>query len=98
MSELEDLMTELGAVDPTRSPMDRYRDFRQLFLGTDQGKRVLADVLEWGHNWKSTAVRGDSHETYRREGERNLMLKILTAIHMEPREPVTRQQSTEPKD
>ena len=83
--------------DPNRTKLDKYRDFRTVFLGSDEGRRVLYDILTFGHIYRSSAVRGDPHETYRREGERNIALKVLTTIHEEPKEQPTRQVTTEKK-
>ena len=77
--------------DRNRTKLDQYRDFKKVFLGSDDGRRVLHDILTFGHIYRSSAVRGDSHETYRREGERNIALKILTTIHQEPKEQPTKQ-------
>ena len=97
--DLDDLMAELGASQVAgRTPLDRYREFRQVFLGTDAGKRVMHDILTWGHVWKSTAVKGDPHETYLREGERNMALKLITTIQIEPRTQPTEQQRTAPEE
>ena len=86
LDELDALMAELGVVQTSaRNDLDRYREFRDVFLGTDVGKRVLHDILSWGHVWASSVVRENSHMTFVYEGERKLALKVLTAIHMEPR-------------
>ena len=54
---------------------------------------MLHQILIWGRFWRSTATRGDPHETYLREGERNLALKILTTIYLEPADQPTQQQT-----
>ncbi|MEQ8193819.1 MAG: hypothetical protein RIB59_04955 [Rhodospirillales bacterium] len=64
--------------------IDRYRDFRAVFLATRQGRRVLWQILEWAHVYRSVAVRGDSHQTYFRDGERNVGLRILAVTNAEP--------------
>lgn len=46
-------------------------------FGGEAGRVVLADILEHGHVLESTYVRGDSHETAVREGERSLALHII---------------------
>lgn len=91
-------MAELGSsLGGLRTDMDRYREFRLVFLSTEAGKRVLHDILAWGHIYRSSK-RPDPHDTSFREGERNLALKIMTAIHVEPQtERPQRQQSTEPQ-
>ena len=96
--EIEALFEELARSRLGRQEytnIDRYRDFRSLFLSTDQGRRVLYEIMAWGHIYRSTAVRGDPHETYRREGERNMALRVLTTIHVEPKAPPTEQKTKE---
>lgn len=64
-------------------PVERYRDFRQVFA-SPAGRRVLWQILEWAHLFRPVAVRGDSAETYRRDGERNIGLRILATLNAEP--------------
>ena len=64
--------------------MDRYRDFRRAFLESPEGRRVLWQILGWCHMFRPAAVRGDANETYRREGERNVGLRILATLNAEP--------------
>lgn len=97
--DLDGLMSELASAQIAgRTPMDRYREFRLVFLGTDAGRRVLHDILDWGHVWMPTAVPGDPYETYRREGERNMALKIIVTTHREPRDQPQQQVSTKPRE
>lgn len=69
---------------------DRYRDFRAVFISggatPDQARRVLWQVLEWCRLFRPVATPGDSHETYRRDGERNIGLRIFMTLHAEPGE------------
>lgn len=82
--DLDELMETLGAAQVSgRNAMDRYREFRQVFLGSDAGKRVFHDILAMAHVWKSSIQR-DSHQTYAVEGERRLALKIIATVHIEP--------------
>ncbi len=89
---LSDLST---AISSKRTDVERHAEFRQLFLGSDIGKRVLYDILEWGHIWRSSTVRGDAHMTYKREGERNLALRAMGMVFNAPKQRPDRQQSTE---
>jgi len=43
--EMMDHMTRSEEYDPA----ERYRDFRELFLGTDHGVRVLREIMSWGY-------------------------------------------------
>lgn len=62
---------------------ERFRDFRTVFA-TEAGRRVLWQILEWAHLFRPVAVHGDSTETYRRDGERNVGLRILATLNAEP--------------
>lgn len=75
--------------------IDRYRDFRAVFFGEStpqQGKRVLWQILEWCRLFRPVSTPGDPHETYRRDGERNIGLKIFMTLNAEPDEPVQPQE------
>lgn len=67
-------------------PMDRYREFRAVFLSTEQGRRVLHELLRrCGVN--RTSVRGqpiDPHRVTFLEGERSIGLWLLGTIAVEP--------------
>lgn len=73
-------------------PVERYRDFRQVFA-SPAGRRVLWQILEWAHLFRPVAVRGDSSETYRRDGERNIGLRMLAVLNAEPLERAERAHS-----
>lgn len=63
---------------------DRYRDYRRVLLATPEGRRVLNDVLEACGVYRPSHVRGDTHETARREGRREIGLMILHRMNFEP--------------
>ena len=85
LDELEEMLNQLALQrNSGRTDLDRYRDFRELFRGSELGKRVLHDILYWGHLHQSTAVIGDSHEAYKRDGERKMALKIWFRSISEP--------------
>jgi hypothetical protein len=67
--------------------MERYKDFRAVFMGQSdaaQGNRVLWQIFEWARLYGRVATPGDPHETYFRDGERNIALRILAALTSEP--------------
>lgn len=66
--------------------MDKYRDFRRVFLDSEEGKRVLYEILSWGGMFRPSS-RGnfDTNETFFHDGERNLALKIMTTMNAEPK-------------
>lgn len=86
------------AADPGRivdriraaAPVGRYgaeqraRDFRDVFLGSAAGRRALWQILAWCRLYRTVAVRGDAFETYRRDGERSIGLRILAQLDADP--------------
>lgn len=97
IDEIDDMMAHLAdSMTAGRTRMDRYREFRQVFMGSDAGKRVLYDILAWGHLYQ-TSMRSNPHQTAFHEGERHIGLKIMTTVHLEPSDQPDHQQSTEPK-
>jgi len=96
--DLLQLLAEIPA-HKTYSPEEKYHDFRQLFMGTEQGKRVYAEILSWSHIFQSNVSGAgtiDVNRTLVREGERNIGLKLLGAVNVEP--PLTPQkQRSKPK-
>ena len=62
---------------------DEFRDFSAVF-GTPQGRRVLATILVYSRVWLPTYVEGDSHETARREGMRDVGLWLMETINWTP--------------
>lgn len=80
--------------------IDRYRDFRELFLGSDRGKRVLWQLMGFGHMFRSTAALA-GHETNKaffHDGERNVALRIFNTVHVEPKARPTRANAKPPKE
>lgn len=76
---------------------ERYRDFRQLFLGSDRGRKVLYEIFTWANMFRPAFVPGDAYATHYRDGERNIGLKILAVLNAEPapRQAEAMQSSTE---
>jgi len=75
-------------ITPDYTPTQRYQDFRQLFTGSPQGKRVLREILAWGRMFRpsvnSSPVDGLAMAV--RDGERNMAIKLLAAVNVEPPE------------
>ncbi len=85
----ESLFAELAAVRPPEDygAAERARDFRAVFFGEStpvQGRRVLWQILAWCRLFRPLAAPGDSHETYRRDGERNIGLRLLAVLNAAP--------------
>lgn len=68
--------------------MDRYRDFRKVFLGSDEGKRVMREILAWGRLFRAPVLGRpiDPYAMAIAHGESNIAKKLLTIIHDEPKE------------
>ncbi len=69
------------------SPDDKYRDFRQVLLGSDAGKRVLREILTWTHTLRSSVIGRpiDPYLTHVHEGERNIGIKLQNTLLFEPK-------------
>ncbi len=90
-TELLDSLNELPATN-NYSSKDRYADFRQLFTGSEQGKRVYRELLAWGKMF-SSSVSGNPIDTNRvifAEGHRNFIIKLIAAVNIEPPEQPTK--------
>ncbi len=89
MDEYLEILADLSMPEDY-DPLDRYNDFRKVFLETEQGRRVLRQVLGWGHLLKSHLVRMprpiDPYAILAAEGERNLALHIFSVMLVEPSE------------
>ena len=90
---LTDLLDSLNELPITNnySPKDRYADFRQVFTGSDQGKRVYRELLVWGKMFNSSVSGNpiDTHKVIFAEGHRNFVLKLISAVNIEPPEQPT---------
>jgi len=82
-----DMVTSLPSMKGY-TPMDCYRDFRRVFLGSEEGKRVLREILSWGRITSQPLLGNpiDSHRMAVAFGERNIAIKLLSAINDEPTE------------
>lgn len=91
---MSDLLTELLEslqelpITENYSPQDRYNDFRQVFTGSDQGKRVYRELVAWGRIF-NTSVQGspiDPFKVMAAEGHRSYAIKLIAAVSIEPPE------------
>jgi len=82
------LIARLARALPERYGAEqRRRDFRAVFFAAstpEQGRRVLWQILERARLYQAMAVPGDTHETYRRDGQRDIGLWILKALGEPP--------------
>ena len=63
---------------------DRYRDFRRALADTAEGRHVLSQILARCRVWERSYVPGDTHETARREGMRDVGLWVLGILETDP--------------
>jgi len=70
---------------------DRYKDFRQVFMGhssPEQGQRVLAEIFKLGGMYSTTYVIGDANATLVRAGASDLCKRVMAIMNADPeREP-----------
>ncbi len=94
----EAFLAELAASHPGKpysswpGSIDRYRDFRRLFLETEQGKRVLYEIMGWCGMFRSAAPSAnfDPHKTMFLNGQQDIAFKLLAVMDQEPSEPKQR--------
>lgn len=81
------LADSAGYPDGHEGAVARYQDFRAVFLGSDQGKRVLREILGQCAVFKATppAGRVDPYLTHVRDGRRGAALSIMGVIYNEPK-------------
>ena len=88
MDEFLEILADLSVPGEDYDPVDRYNDFRKVFLETEQGRKVLRQILGWGHLLKSHLVRMprpiDPYTILSLEGERNLALHIFSVMLVKP--------------
>lgn len=84
---LDDLVHSFSGVD-NRTKLDRYREFQKVFLGSEEGKRVLHDILGFAKLSAPIAPPFPEPVDEKRmmilEGGRELAIKILEVLHKEP--------------
>jgi hypothetical protein len=72
-------------VGESYTDIDRYRDFRRVFLESPSGRRVLWQLFEMGNLFAPVAVLpADPYAAYHRDGARNLALNILAILNADP--------------
>ena len=85
----EAFIAELAASHPGKGyrPMDRYREFRRVFLQDDQGRRVLYEVLSFCCMFRSAAPRAkfNPYETAFLNGQQDIAFRLLATMHAEPK-------------
>lgn len=87
------VFAEVGVGDYAES--SRYVDFRNVFLETAAGRRVLWQILGWAHLFEPSFVPESSDVTVYREGERNIGLQIFAVMNTDPESGAILPQETE---
>jgi len=64
--------------------LDRINSYGQVF-STEAGKTVLYDLMEKGYFLNPTMAK-DPYESARNEGQRELVLYILTQLNRDPKQ------------
>ena len=86
----EAFLAVLAASHPGKSysKMDRYKDFRRLFLDTEEGKRVLYEVLSFCGMYRSAAPAAnfDPYQTMFLNGQQDIAFRLLATMNAEPKE------------
>ena len=81
-----------------RTKLDRYRDFRKVLFGSDEGKRVFHDILGLAKLSAPIAPpfpeKIDTHRMMILEGGRELAIEIINIISKEPNMEQPKQQSS----
>ena len=84
-----------------RTKRDRYREFRNVFMATDEGKRVLYEILRMARLSADLVDSYPSPVDEKRilvwEGRRNLANDILKVLHREPVEEKPTQTTNRPR-
>lgn len=81
--------------------LDRYQDFQKVFLDTDQGRRVLKQILSWGGLLNSHLLQRppiDPWTIVAREGQRNLAIKIFRVMLEEPKKKPEQQKTQDTEE
>ena len=79
-------LTSVLAGNRDYKPLDRHQDFRAVFLGSDQGRRVLHEIMALGHFFRATSSRArfESNRAFFYDGERSLAARIYAITTIEP--------------
>ena len=94
----EELFDQFKKITQYQSDLERYKDFRELFLGSDLGKRVFNEILGMGYMANDTTKFNkygvDPNATLISTGERKLALMIHKLVMVEPPAPPPPTQKT----
>jgi hypothetical protein len=66
-----------------RKALAKYVDYQKVF-NDPIGKKVLHDMMHEHFLLKPTFVKGDPHQSALHEGERNVILRLLAILKVDP--------------
>ncbi len=84
---MEDLCASFYSSASKRDKMDRFRDFRKVFYGSSEGKRVLYEILAWAGIYRPETPKVgdiDVNRVFEQIGRKKMGLDILTVLTNEP--------------
>ena len=97
-TDIEELFDQFKRVTQYSSDVERYQDFRELFLGSEIGRRVFNEILGMGYMANDTTkfnTNGvDPNATLISTGERKLALSIHKLVMVAPSAPPPPTQKT----
>lgn len=68
-------------MDPTFKKLAEIKADYKFIFNTDEGKRVLDDLSKRCHEFNTTHVKGDSHESAYYEGQRSILVFIKSILN-----------------
>lgn len=68
-------------MDPTFKKLAEIKADYKFIFNTDEGKRVLEDLSKRCHEFNTTHVKGDSHESAYYEGQRSIFVFIKSILN-----------------
>ena len=97
-TELDNLFDKFMRTTQYATDLDRYSDFKSLFLATEQGRRVFNEILGMGYMAhdpiKYNKAGVDVNATLIATGERKMALAIHRLTMIEPPPPPPKTQKT----
>lgn len=71
-------------MDQASKKIEQLKNDYKIIFGTDEGKRVLEDLAKRCHEFNTTHVKGDSHESAFYEGQRSILVWIKSVLKSKP--------------
>ncbi len=80
-------------LDAGQKRLSRIHDYKRLF-SSEQGQRVLSDLLQNHFVMRHTYTKGDPMGTVFKEGQRNVVLRIISILGIDESQMLTLIQET----